>query len=47
MITQQHGILKNGLSKVKLTITDEITMILSILFFQLHQRLTENFGCSN
>ena len=46
-MTQQHGTLRNLLSKVKLTIIDEITTISSTLFVQLYQRLTQNFGRSN
>ena len=44
---KQRGILRNKLSEVKLVIIDEISMVSSILFWQLNQRLQEIFGCKN
>ena len=44
---KKQGILRNKLSKVKLVIVDEISMVSSILFWQLNQRLQEIFGCKN
>lgn len=42
---KQRGILRNKLSEVKLNIIDEISMVSSILFWQL--RCQEIFGCKN
>ena len=44
---KQQGILRNKLSEVKLVIINEISMVSSILFWQLNQRLQEIFGCKN
>ena len=44
---KQQGILRNNLSEVKLVIIEEISMVSSILFWQLNQRLQEIFGCKN
>ena len=46
-LSQQHrAALRNILSKVRLTIIDEISMVQSALFFQVNQRLTEIFRYS-
>ena len=42
----QRGILRNKLSEIKFIIIDEISMVSSVLFYQVHQRLNEIFGVS-
>ena len=42
----QCGILRNKLSEIKFIIIDEISMVSSVLFYQVHQRLNEIFGVS-
>ena len=42
----QCGILRNKLLGVKFIILDEISMVSSVLFYQVHQRLNEIFGVS-
>ena len=42
----QRGILRNKLSEIKFIIIDEISMVSSVLFYQVHQRLDEIFGVS-
>ena len=42
---KQKIILRNKFSEVRLIIIDEISMVSRKLFFQVHQRLTEIFGC--
>lgn len=37
--------LRNKLSDVQVLIIDEISMVPRILFYQVHQRLNEIFGC--
>ena len=37
--------LRNKLSDVWVLIIDEISMVPRILFYQVHQRLNEIFGC--
>ena len=43
---RQRGILRNNLSEIKFFIIDEISMVSSVLFYQVHQRLNETFGVS-
>ena len=43
---RQCGILRNKLSEIKFIIIDEISMVSSVLFYQVHQRLNEIFGVS-
>ena len=43
---RQRGILRNKLSEIKFIIIDEISMVSSVLFYQVHQRLNEIFGVS-
>ena len=43
---RQCGILRNKLSEIKFIIIDEISMVSSVLFYQVHQRLDEIFGVS-
>ena len=42
---RQRGILQNKFAEVKFIIIDEISMVSSVLFYQVHQRLNEIFGC--
>ena len=42
----QRGILRNKLSEIKFIIIDEISMISTVLFYQVHQRLNKIFGIS-
>ena len=42
---KQRRMLRNELSEVELVIIDEISMVFSILFWQLIQKLQEIFGC--
>ena len=42
----QRGILRNNLSEIKFIIIDEISMVSSVLFYQVYQRLNEIFGVS-
>ena len=43
---QQRAALRNKLSEVRLIIIDEISMVSSVLFYQVNQRLNEIFGYS-
>ena len=43
---RQREILRNKLSEIKFIIIDEISMVSSVLFYQVHQRLNEIFGVS-
>ena len=43
---QQHAALRNKLSEVRLIVIDEISMVSSVLFYQVNQRLNEIFGYS-
>ena len=43
---RQQGILQNNLSEVKYIVIDKISMVSSVLFYQVHQKLNEIFGCS-
>ena len=43
---RQRGILQNKLWEIKIIIIDEISMVSSVLFYQVHQRLNETFGVS-
>ena len=43
---QQRPALKNKLSEVRLIIKDKISMVSSVLFYQVNQRLNEIFGYS-
>ena len=43
---RQRGILRNKLSEIKFIILDEISMVLSVLLYQVHQRLNEIFEVS-
>ena len=43
---RQGGTLRNKLSEIKFIIIDEISMVSSVLFYQVHQRLNEIFGVS-
>ena len=43
---RQRGILRNNLSEIKFIIIDEISMVSSVLFYQVYQRLNEIFGVS-
>ena len=43
---QQRAALKNKLSEVRLIIKDKISMVSSVLFYQVNQRLNEIFGYS-
>ena len=43
---RQRGILRNKFSEIKFIIIDEISMVSSVLFYQVHQRLNEIFGVS-
>ena len=43
---RQRGTLRNKLSEIKFIIVDEISMVSSVLFYQVHQRLNEIFGVS-
>ena len=43
---RQRGILRNKLSEIKFIIIDEISMVSSVLFYQVHQRLNDIFGVS-
>ena len=43
---RQRGILQNKLWEIKFIIIDEISMVSSVLFYQVHQRLNETFGVS-
>ena len=43
---RQRGILRNKLSEIKLIIIDEISIVSSMLFYQVHQRLNEVFEVS-
>ena len=46
-LSEQHrAALRNKLSEVRLIIIDEISMVSSVLFFQVNQRLTEIFRYS-
>lgn len=42
---KQRRMLRNELSEKELVIIDEISMVFSIIFWQLIQRLQEIFGC--
>ena len=44
---RQQAILRNKLSEVKITIIDEISMVSSMLLYQVNQRLNEIFGYSD
>ena len=47
-LSEQHcAVLRNKLSEVRLIIIDGISMVLSLLFFQANQRLTEIFRYSD
>ena len=41
---RQRAILRNKLSEVRITIIDEISMVSSMLLYQVNQRLNEIFG---
>ena len=43
---QQRAALRNKLSEVRLIIIDEISMVSSVLFYQVNQQLNEIFGYS-
>ena len=43
---EQRAALRNKLSEVRLIIIDEISMVSSVLFYQVNQRLNEIFGYS-
>ena len=43
---QQYAALRNKLSEVRLIIIDQISMVSSVLFYYLNQRLNEIFGYS-
>ena len=43
---QQHAVLRNKLSEVRFIITDEISMVSSVLIYQVNQQLNEIFGYS-
>ena len=43
---QQRAALKNKLSEVRLIIKDKISMVSSVLFYQVNQRLNDIFGYS-
>ena len=43
---RQRGMLRNKLSEIKLIIIDEISIVSSMLFYQVHQRLNEIFEVS-
>ena len=43
---RQRGSLRNKLSEVKSTISDEISMASNVLLYQVHQKLNDIFGCS-
>ena len=45
IIDTNRAILRNKYSQVELVIIDEISMVSSKLFFQVHQRLLETFAC--
>ena len=44
---RQRAILRNKLSEVRITIIDEISMVSSMLLYQVNQRLNEIFGYSD
>ena len=44
---QQRAALKNKLSEVRLIIKDKISMVSSVLFYQVNQRLNEIFWFSD
>ena len=44
---RQRAILRNKLSEVRITIIDEISMVSSMLLYQINQRLNEIFGYSD
>ena len=45
MNDRQCASLRNKLSEARFLITDEISMVFSMLFYQVNQRLNEIFGC--
>ena len=42
---KKRATLRNELSEVRVLIIDEIPIVSNILFFQVHRRLNEIFGC--
>ena len=44
---RQRAVLRNKLSEVKIIIIDEISMVSSMLLYQVNQRLNEIFGYSD
>ena len=44
---RQRAILRNKLSEVRITIIDEISLVSSMLLYQVNQRLNEIFGYSD
>ena len=44
---RQRAILRNKLSEVRITIIDEISVVSSMLLYQVNQRLNEIFGYSD
>ena len=47
MSDKHKSCLRNKLSDVRLIIIDEISMVSSDLFYKIHARLTEIFGCKS
>ena len=47
LIDQQRAVLRNKLSEVKIIIIDEISMVSSMLLYQVNQRLNGIFGYSD